>query len=122
MPARKKTAEELTRVGRSPGRTAGGRPVNATDGTAACPHAARRLARARHILDDETFGIYAEAIDRIERQTPHVDGYHGMPSSLDAREDIAVVENAINTVVPPELQLNASRLYALIAESAEYLD
>ncbi|HLX48566.1 MAG TPA: hypothetical protein VKS82_09555 [Streptosporangiaceae bacterium] len=115
MPSKKTPAEQL-RAGRSPGRDSGGRVVGAQASTIGCPHAARKLARANRILDDESMAIYEEAIFRIEVQTPHYDGgYHGVPEDW---EDIAIVENAINGVVPPELQLRASALYDLIERSA----
>jgi hypothetical protein len=114
MPSKKTPAEQL-RVGRSPGHDSGGRSVGTQAGTVACLHAARKLARAKRILDDESMSIYLEAICRIEAQTPHYDGnHHGIPEDW---EDVAVVENAINGVVPPELQLRASALYDLIERS-----
>ncbi|HEY2578419.1 MAG TPA: hypothetical protein VGI74_19125 [Streptosporangiaceae bacterium] len=120
MPA-KKTPEQLARVGRSPGRDAGGRIIGSQAGTVACPQAARKLDRAKRILDADLFGIYLEAVQRIEQQTPHTDGFHGVPDP-DALEDIAIVERAINSVVPPELELHASDLYSLISRSASYCE
>jgi hypothetical protein len=114
MPA-KKTPAELQRVGRGNGRDSGGRVIGTERGSIACPHAARKLARAKRILDEESMAIYLEAVWRIEAQTPHYDGnHHGIPDDWD---DIAIVENAVNGIVPPELQLRASALYDLIERS-----
>lgn len=112
----KKSPEELARVGRSPGRDSGGRVIGATSANGVCPHVMRRLARAKRILNHDTYDIYVEAIERIDAQTPHCGGYHGIPDD-DWLDDIAIVERAVNTVVPPELELHSSDLYSLIDAS-----
>jgi hypothetical protein len=115
---RKKTPEELARTGRSPGRDSAGRVIGAERGNAMCSHAARRIAKAKPILDPATFDIYVEAVDRIERETPHYNGYHGMPDP-EALDDIAIVENAINPILPAGLRFRTSRLFGLMGESSE---
>jgi hypothetical protein len=118
MPGRK-TPEALARVGRSPGRDSAGRVIGAERGNAMCSHAARKLAQAKAILDDETYQIYIEAVTRIDAEIPHTsEGYHGIPDD-DSVADIGVVERAVNTIVPPELELRSSHLYDLISRNAE---
>jgi hypothetical protein len=116
-----KTAAEKLRVGRSPGRDSGGRVVGATASNGVCALAVRKLTRAKRILDPDTYELYAEAVLRIDAEIPHLNGYHGIPGT-DALDDIAVVERAINTVVPPELELHSAELYDLIDRSARYND
>jgi hypothetical protein len=94
-------------------------PVNGV-----CEGASRRLRVAETLLDANSFAIYEEAIHRIEFNTPHVGGRHGMPS-LDCLWDIEQVEGGVDELLrsigaseemTSILRLRSSDLYRLILE------
>jgi hypothetical protein len=89
-----------------------------------CEGASRRLRVAETLLDADSLAIYAEAIHRIEFDTPHVDGRHAMPS-IDCLADIEAVEGGIDEMlrsigasehVRNVLSLHSSDLFRLILE------
>ena len=91
----------------------------------ACEGASRRLRMAETLLDPDSLAIYAEAIHRIEFDTPHVDGKHGIPS-LDCLSDIEAVEGGIDELLraigaseetTSILRLRSSELYRLILDA-----